>query len=510
VDGHRPEGESVQGHVRSHTGSARLRIAAVAAAVALAAAGAGATRGDTARGGWRAPNFDLAGTRANLRAAIDARNVGRLRVAWRFVFPENTTYSGLDAATPLVLGDRVYVQSLNSNVYALDLATGHVVWRKRYDKLDGGPNGLAAAGGRIFGATDTGVFALDRATGRQLWRVRLTTGSQPIDVAPVAAGGLVVTSTTGMRPGGKGTLYALDGRTGRVRWRFVTIKEPWAVPTEASGGGAWWPGSIGSGGTLYVGVANALPFGGSPAHPNGGAYAGDALYTDSLLALGLRTGRLRWYDQLIPHDVRDYDFAASPVVGRRRGRETVFGAGKNGVVYAWDARTRRRVWSTPVGRHLNDTGPLPTHDIDVCPGLFGGVLTPLALASGRLFVPVVDLCFRGSAYGFPSFGATDPARGRGELVALSATTGRRLWLRRLPSPAFGCATVSRDVVFTATYAGVVYAFDARDGRLLWKAREPAGINACPAVVGDTLLVGAGAEPSTIRTPTPQVTAYRLR
>ena len=506
----RAEDANVQGNVRSHAGSIRLRTAAVAAIVALAAVGAGATRGDAGGDGWRAPNFDPAGTRANLHGAIDTGTVGRLQVAWRFVFPENTTYSGLDAATPLVLGGRVYVQSLNSNVYALDLASGRVVWRRRFDKIDGGPNGLAAAGRRLFGATDTGVFALDRATGRRLWRTRLTTGSQPIDVAPVAAGGLVVTSTTGMRPGGRGTLYALDGRTGRVRWRFDTIKESWAVPSEASGGGAWWPGSIGAGGTLYVGVSNALPFGGSPAHPNGGAYAGDALYTDSLLALSLRSGRLRWYDQLIPHDVRDYDFAASPVVGTRRGRETVYGAGKNGEVYAWDARTHRRLWTTPVGTHRNDKGPLPAHDIDVCPGLFGGVLTPMALASGRLFVPVVDLCFRGSAYGFPSFGTTDPARGRGELVALSATTGKRLWMRRLPSPTFGCATVSRDVVFTATYAGVVYAFAAGDGRLLWRAREPAGINACPAVVGDTLLVGAGAEPSTIRTPTPQVTAYRLR
>jgi outer membrane protein assembly factor BamB len=455
---------------------------------------------------WRAPNFDLAGTRANPAGVIGAANVRRLRVAWRFVFPENTTYSGLDAATPLVRGDRVYVQTLRSNVYALDLTSGRVIWRRRYDSVDGGPNGLAAAGPRLFGSTNTGVFALDRATGRQLWRVRLTSGENPIDVAPVAARGLVVTSTTGMHPGGKGTLYALDQRTGRVRWRFVTIRGAWADPHEASGGGAWWPGSVAAGGTLYVGNSNALPFGGSHAHPNGGAYAGSALYTDSLLALDLASGRLRWYDQVVPHDVRDYDFAVSPIVGRAK----VFGAGKNGEVYAWDAATHRRLWTAAVGRHRNDAGPLTARDETVCPGLFGGVLTPMALAAGRLLVPVVDLCYRGSAYGFPSFNTTDPARGRGELVALSAATGRRLWMRRLPSPAFGCATVSRDVVFTATYTGAVYAFAARDGRPLWHAREPAGINACPAVAGDTLLVGAGAEPSTIRTPTPQLTAYRLK
>jgi alcohol dehydrogenase (cytochrome c) len=471
--------------------------------------GASAIGGETVGAEWRVPNFDLAGDRANLDAAIDAANVRRLRVAWRFAFPENTTYSGLDAATPLVVGGRVYVQTLRSNVYALDLATGRVLWRRLYHRVDGGPNGLAAAGDALFGSTNTSVFALDPATGRQLWIRRLTSPKQPINVAPVAAAGMVVTSTTGMKPPARGTLIALDERTGRVRWRFVTIKKRWAVPTEAAGGGAWWPGSVGEGRTLYVGNSNALPFGGSRAHPNGAAYAGAALYTDSLLALDLRSGRLRWYDQVVPHDVRDYDLAVSPIVLRLGKRASVFGAGKNGWVYAWDARTHRRLWAAAVGRHLNDTGPLPTHDVTVCPGLLGGVLTPMALASGRLFVPVVDLCHRGSAFGFPGFNTTDPMTGRGEIVALAAATGRRLWARRLPSPTFGCATVSRDVVFTATFAGTVYAFAARNGRLLWKAREPAGINACPAVAGGTLLVGAGAEPSSIRTPTPQVTAYRL-
>ena len=390
------EGADVQGNVPGHR-IAGLRLgAAVVAALALAGTVAVALAARTGAGAradaeWSAANFDLAGTRANPSSAIDAGNVKRLHVAWRFVFPENTTYSGLDAATPLVLGDRIYVQTLRSNVYALDRATGRLLWRRRYDSVNGGPNGLAVSGTRLFGSTSTGVFALDRATGRQLWRVRLTSGRNPIDVAPVAARGLVVTSTTGMHPGGKGTLYALDQRTGRVRWRFVTIKGPWRDAREASGGGAWWPGSVGAGGALYVGNSNAIPFGGSRAHPNGGAYAGSALYTDSLLALDLASGRLRWYDQVVPHDVRDYDFAVSPIVGLAM----VFGAGKNGKVYAWDPRTRRRVWTVSVGRHLNDIGPLPTREETVCPGLFGGVLTPMALAGGRVFVPVVDLCYRG-------------------------------------------------------------------------------------------------------------------
>ena len=81
--------------------------------------------------------------------------------------------------------------------------------------------------------------------------------------------------------------------------------------------------------------------------------------------------------------------------------------------------------------------------------------------------------------------------GRGRLVALDAATGEVAWERRFPSPVFGCATVSSDVVFAPTFDGTVYGFATSDGALVWRTKMRAGINACPAVVGDLLLVGAG-------------------
>ncbi len=207
--------------------------------------------------------------------------------------------------------------------------------------------------------------------------------------------------------------------------------------------------------------------------------------------LDARTGRLLWYDQVTPHDVRDYDFQATPVLATLDGVDIVFGAGKAGRVIAWDRETRRRRWTAVVGLHRNDLGPLPRRRVTVCPGLLGGVETPMAYADGRLFVPVVDLCGWGSAIDRQELTEVNATEGRGRLVALDAESGRMLWERRLPSPNFGCATVSNDVVFTSTYAGTVYAFAVEDGALLWTGRLPAGVNACPAVVGELLLVGAG-------------------
>jgi len=412
-------------------------------------------------------------------------------------------------STPLVVDGHVYVQTLHSNVYALDARTGHVLWRRVFQRVSGGPNGLTASKGRLFGATDTTAFALDGTTGRVLWRRRLTTPRQPIDIAPLAARGLVYTSTVGMRPGGKGRLFALRADSGTIAWSFDTIEKPWADPRAATGGGAWWTPTLDRAGRLYIGTANPLPWGGTRSEPNGGAYAGPARYTDSLLVLSGTTGKLDWYDQVTPHDVRDYDFGLPPILATDGGRPIVIGGGKGGRVIAWDRETHRRVWTATVGRHENDSGPLPAKLVTVCPGLLGGIVTPMAYASGRVFVPVVDLCFKGSATGFPGFLTTNYSHGRGELVALNARTGARLWTHRMASANFGCATVANDVVFTAGYLGRVEAVAAANGRVLWSVQERAGINACSAVAGDTLFVVAGAEPDGMRIPTPQLVAYRV-
>src|SRR5207245_1212222 len=107
-------------------------------------------------------------------------------------FTAQPGFSGIFASTPLALGRRIYVQDLDSNVFALDAATGSVVWRTRFRRMDGGPNGLAAGYGKVYGNTDRSTFALDAGTGKLVWsRALARRPAEAIDVAPVVANGLV-------------------------------------------------------------------------------------------------------------------------------------------------------------------------------------------------------------------------------------------------------------------------------------------------------------------------------
>jgi outer membrane protein assembly factor BamB len=438
-----------------------------------------------------------------MATTIDSHTAHALRVKWRFRLPRAGDDFGSITANPVVVDGTVYVQSSSSTVYALAAANGKVRWVHRFAAPNDGPNGVTVDGSRLFTETDTTAVALDTSTGKVLWEHRLVDPrEQFVAIPPVADRGRVYYATQGFPPGGRGAVYALSARTGRAVWRFDTVAKPWPS-AEAGGGGAWNAVSVDEHGNVYVGTANPGPWGGSRAAPNGGVFAGPALYTDSLVVLSGRTGRLLWWDQVTAHDVRDYDFETSPILAGG----LVIGGGKAGRVVAWDRATHRRVWTRAVGTHRHDLGPLPRTTTTVCPGHLGGIETPMAYADGRVFVPVVELCSRESAITTPSAFARNPASGSGAVYALDAKTGAVAWRRGLGSPAFGCATVARDTVVVPTYDGRVRIFAAATGHQLWSTRLRAGINSCPAVAGDLLIVGAGAPYPGIAHPVAEVVAF---
>src|SRR5262245_9508737 len=471
--------------------------------------------------GWPAHDYDLSNTRATTSTQINATNVAQLKPVWRFKLPYVRLF-GAYASNPIALDGLVYIEDPDSDVYALNQQTGAVMWKHLYKSPtpSGGPNGLALGHGMLFGATANAAFALDPKTGAQLWKHKLTDNkNEGIDMAPQLNDQKVVistipgSSTNFYHPGALGIVYSLDAKSGRTLWKFNTIKDGYKLfgnPKVNSGGGLWYPPAVDSHGRVFLGVANPAPYPGTPKYPNGSSHPGADLYTDSLVALNGATGKIDWFQQVTPHDFRDYDFQIAPIVTTQtvdgRKTEVVIGAGKSGKVVAFRADNGKRLWTRNVGVHKFDSGPFPFKKA-VCyePGFLGGVETPMALSDNDVFVPWVDLCFNATATAIKGGNLNG---GTGGLGALDAVTGHVVWTQHLPSPAYGAATVANDVVFTATLAGKIYAFDTKTGKELWTTRAPAGINAFPAVTKNMLIVGAGAT-SKKTNPQNEIVAYSL-
>jgi outer membrane protein assembly factor BamB len=472
-------------------------------------------------GSWPSHNLDLANTRANLHTRIDARDVATLKQRWTFKLPYAGSW-GSFTSNPIAAGGVVYLEDPDSDVFALELANGKLLWQHDYHSVtpSGGPNGVAYGYGLLYGETEDSVFALDPHTGKQVWIRKLAANAQEgIDMAPQLYDGKLLISTipgnsTSYYTGGAyGVVHALDARTGRELWSFSTVKGGaalWGDPKLNGGGGLWYPPAVDSNGRVFIGVANPSPYPLTPSDPNAESRPGPNLYTDSLVALDGATGTLLWYRQVTRHDLRDHDFQDSPIVVTVEVHgvptEAVIGSGKSGYVIAFRASNGKRLWTLPVGKHnRNQSGPLPAKPVVYCPGALGGVLTPMAEARGVLYVPWIDLCFKGSA---TSLGGAS-GKPAGGLAAVDTATGAILWKHRFPTIDAGAATVADDVVFTSTYDGTVYALSARNGATLWRAKASAGINSFPAVTRTMLIVGAGARTSTTKAPSGQIVAYSL-
>jgi alcohol dehydrogenase (cytochrome c) len=230
-----------------------------------------------------------------------------------------------------------------------------------------------------------------------------------------------------------------------------------------------------------------------------------------MVALDGSNGKLLWYHQVTPHDVRDFDFQDPPILANERiaGKQTeiVMGAGKSGTVVAFRADTGEVLWALSVGRHnAAGSGPLPAKKTLMCPGPDGGILTPMAYADGVLYVPWLDACATDSIDSGPVAPGSPP---RGGIEAVQASSGRVLWTHPLPYIDSGAATIANDVVFTSTYDGKIYALSTKTGHLLWSTQAPDGINAFPAITKTMLIIGAGAPNAKLHGAQLELVAYSL-
>jgi alcohol dehydrogenase (cytochrome c) len=349
------------------------------------------------------------------------------------------------------------------------------------------------------------LIALNRFTGTVLWDVELANWKENYNGtgAPFVVGDMVISGIAGGDEGARGFVAAFDQASGKELWRF------WAVPKRGEPGAETWQGNAidhpgaatwmtGSYdaelGTLYWAVGNPGP------DMIGDDRLGDNLYSDSVVALDVKTGQRKWHFQFTPHDVHDYD-AQQPLVlvdGAWQGkpRKLLVQANRNGFFYVLDRVTgefllgtpfvKTITWAsglTPAGRPIVVPGMEPSREGKrVCPSLDGAsnwYSASFNLQTRLFYVQTNDKCGiftrvdqqweAGKGFMGGTFGpAPEPARR--VLRALDIETGKVAW--ELPQSGNvdswgGVLSTAGNVVFFADDGGALAAADARNGRLLW-------------------------------------------
>ena len=502
-----------------------------------------ATVSSGAASGWTLPGANLQNTR-DVSGPINSSNVSTLGVAWTAPIKATGVFGGY-ATTPVVVNGVLYTQDLDSNVEAIQLSTGKVLWTKVYNSPNEGPDGVSVENGTVFATTASDAVAIQAATGEQLWSTKLIrNNNEGIDMAPGYHNGTVYVSTvpgnaTAFYAGnGVATLWAINATTGKPDWKFNEVQDLWSGGNQKlvdinSGGGQWDPPSFDSQGNVYIGVANPAPFGGVPGYPWGSSRPGPDLYTDSIVKLSPQ-GKLLWYYQLTPHDIHDWDINNSPLLTTANGQPAVIDAGKAGVVVAVNGNTGKLLWKTPVGVHNgHDNDGLITENMTpaqaaksslgkvdtVEPGELGGVESQLATNGTTTFAAINDLATPIYATGqaVPKTPAAAAAffkgylalvaKATGEVVAINQDTGQIEWDTKLPSSAYGAATVTNDVLFTTTYNGHLYALNTKTGAILLNKPLSAFTNSPVAIDGNYVITAGGFPLS--KTQDPLIIAYKL-
>ena len=410
-------------------------LTATAALVLVTMGLAVATAGTDPAPPWNSANGDVRNHRVATGSEITASNVRRLGVAWTMPLTASSIY-GTFAANPVTDSHGVvYLQDLQSNVFAVDLGSGRRLWSRRYDSQDIGPNGVVVSDGVVYGATAAFAFALDAQTGRELWR---NTGLVPparkkaggelasgfgIDIQPQVANGRVYLSTGALLGGG--IAYALDAKTGRTIWSFDTVTDP--IGRQGHRGRRLEPAGDRPGRDRlprdreHVPTGDRRPEDAGPAavrRQHRGARRQDRQ------AQVVLPGRPERLPRLGPAALADLHRSAAGATFCSRPARWATST-------PWTRATGKLIWKTKVGVHNghDDDGELAMrHALRVPskytiePGIVGGVETNMAVADGVVYVPVANLASQWSAKA--GLGKADFGAGTGEMLALDLATGQ--------------------------------------------------------------------------------------
>lgn len=474
---------------------------------------------------WLHYGGNHAGWRHSPITSLTPKSVGQLKVAWAF----QTGMSGQLEANPIVYDGVMYVTSAYNRLFALDAATGEVIWRYDHPQPDDlrlccGPanRGAAIAGDAILmGTLDARLVALHRKTGEMLWNTEIAPYQDGVSVtsAPLALGDdLVAIGIGGGEYGARGFLDAYNTTTGERVWRLYTVPaagepgaETWSGNSYETGGAPTW--SLGAyetaTDTLYWPTGNPAP------DWNGDLRKGDNLYSDSILAIDAKKGTLKWYFQATPHDVWDYDGNSElwlvDIEHEGKARKAIVQANRNGFFYILDRTTGEFLSATPYVDKMNwakgidekgrpivnpDRVPILKDDVLICPGIAGGNNAAYAGSVnpelGLAFVPSIESCihlekaesvfvkgvpFFGGAFGSPD---RDAGEAYGNIVAIDVATGERRWTHREKLPVMaGTLSTAGGVVITGNSEGHALALDSKTGKELWRFSTGSGIRSQP-------------------------------
>ena len=454
---------------------------------------------------WASYDGNLTSNRYSRLEQINTNNIQRLAPAWVFPVPNAPRLE----VTPLVIDGVMYITGPNE-VYALDAVSGRQIWVFRtprtagiLSEAGGGANrGVAVAGNRVFMATDNAhILALDRGTGQKVWDVTMADAAEGYSssAAPLVVGDLVLSGVAGGEEGARGFVDAYKVATGERAWRFYSIpargekgSETWLGSALERGCGATWlTGSYDAAlETLYWAVGNPCP------DFNGDERKGDNLYTSSVVALDIKTGKLKWYYQFTPHDVHDWD-SVQPMLlvdeqWEGRPRKLLLHGDRNGFFFVLD-RTNGELllaqpfstvnWATGYGK---DGRPVLTEHFDstlegalVCPGVGGGANWPAASynpITKLFYVRVIDGC---AIYkkdpapidmGQRFFGGTGVGQPGNTLFvrALDFRTGRTAWEYKLANGGgSGTLSTAGGLLFFGEGGGTMTAVNAATGKPVW-------------------------------------------
>ncbi|MEP6963032.1 MAG: PQQ-dependent dehydrogenase, methanol/ethanol family, partial [Acidobacteriota bacterium] len=462
---------------------------------------------------------DYQGRHYSALKQVTAANVKNLQQKWAV----QMTGTSILESTPIVVDGIMYTSGMPGEVRALDAKTGLQIWRYQRQQKVVNPNqinpfsrGVSILGNRLFlGTLDAALVAMDARTGQVLWETQVadTMLGYGFTSPPLAIDGKIITGIAGGEFGIRGFVDAYDPATGARLWRFNTIPGPgepgnetWKGNSWQHGGGATWlTGSYDpESDTLYWAVGNPGP------DWDWRVREGDDLYTCSVIALDAKTGKLKWHYQFTPSDSHDWDSTEDMILVDRewhgKQRKLLLHADRNGMFYVLDRVTGeflqgtafvKQTWNDGFdakGRpRIRPASMASSTGAEVYPSVVGGTnfqAPSYSPETGWYYAQTLDFAQRyiltpeafeaGKQYrGGGASGRDGPQIGA--IKAIDPETGALKWEFPVSRTSFtaGVLATAGNVVFAATAEGNLIALDAKSGALLWHAQTGASMSAAP-------------------------------